>query len=97
MTATLHLAFSDISTLGTALRSGQTTSLYLTEFFLERLDRLGHKWRAVAALDQEGARVDARRADALLSNGQDLGSLHGIPFAVKDVFAIVSSMSRRRS
>lgn len=87
MTATVQLAFSDLSTLGTALRTGQTTSLNLTEFFLERLDRLGHKWRAVAALDPQGARDNARNADAMLASGQDLGCLHGIPFAVKDIFA----------
>lgn len=87
MTAALTLAFSDLPTLGTALRSGQTTSLVLTELFLGRLDRLGRKWRAVAAIDPEGAREAARSADALLSQGRDLGPLHGIPFAVKDILA----------
>lgn len=87
MTAVPEPAFSDLATLGTALRSGQTTSLALTEFFLDRLDRLGRQWRAVAAIDPDGACEDARRADAAFAVGRDLGPLHGIPFAVKDIFA----------
>jgi aspartyl-tRNA(Asn)/glutamyl-tRNA(Gln) amidotransferase subunit A len=82
-------AFTTVKELGVLLRRGDVTSRQLTQFYLERLDRLGRRWRAVVSLDADGAIKAAEQADALLRDGTDLGPLHGLPYAVKDIFATV--------
>ena len=81
------LSTAGLRVLGHMLRAGETTSVALTEFYLARLDGPGRTLNAVAALDPDGAHSAAAKADAELANGRDRGPLHGIPFAVKDIFA----------
>lgn len=80
-------SFCDLASLGAGLRRGVWSSRDLTAFFLWRLDTIGRHWNAIASLDTEGALEAADRADAMLARAEDLGPLHGIPFAVKDIFA----------
>jgi len=80
-------AFASIRRLGRGLRRGDYTSLELTEFFLDRLQRLGPRFNAVATVTGELARTEARRADSELSAGRDRGPLHGIPYGAKDLLA----------
>ncbi|MDO9415519.1 amidase [Pararhizobium sp.] len=80
-------SFCDLASLGAGLRKGIWSSRDLTAFFLGRLDTIGRHWNAVASLDAEGALDTADRADAMLARAEDLGPLHGIPFAIKDIFA----------
>lgn len=80
-------SFCDLASLGAGLRKGIWSSRDLTAFFLGRLDTIGRHWNAVASLDAIGAIKAADKADAMLARAEDLGPLHGIPFAVKDIFA----------
>ena len=80
-------AFASIRRLGRGLRRGDYTSLELTEFFLDRLERLGPRYNAVATVTGTLARREARRADTELAAGRDLGPLHGIPYGAKDLLA----------
>ena len=80
-------SFLDLASLGAGLRKGVWSSRDLTAFFLGRLDTIGRRWNAVAALDAVDAINAADKADAMLARSEDLGPLHGIPFAVKDIFA----------
>ena len=82
-----RLAFASIRKLGKKLRDGKFSSVELTEFFLERLERLGPKFNAVATVTTELALAQARQADRELADGQDRGPLHGIPCGVKDLLA----------
>jgi len=82
-----HHAFASIRTLAQGLRQGDFTSLQLTEFFLDRLERLGPNYNAVATVTGQLARQQAKDADTELAAGKDRGSLHGIPFGVKDLLA----------
>ena len=80
-------AFAPIRRLAKGLRKGDFTSLELTEFFLDRLERLGPKFNAVATVTGALARREARQADTELAAGRDRGPLHGIPYGVKDLLA----------
>ncbi|MHC4875575.1 MAG: amidase [Planctomycetota bacterium] len=80
-------AFLSVRELAKRLRDGQFSSRELTEFFLERLDRLGPQLNAVTVVTRELAIVEAERADHELADGKDRGLLHGIPYGVKDLFA----------
>src|SRR5262245_53968462 len=80
-------AFKSIAELGRLLRQKEVTSLELTNYFLERLNRLGEQYHAVVTITSDLATEQARRADELFANGKDLGPLHGIPCGVKDLLA----------
>jgi Asp-tRNA(Asn)/Glu-tRNA(Gln) amidotransferase A subunit family amidase len=82
------LAFYTVGQLAALLRQGDLTSVALTEFFLDRLKRYGDTLECVITLLEDRALAQARRADAELAAGQDRGPLHGIPFGVKDLFAL---------
>ena len=81
------LAFASVRELGAGLRGGRFTSLELTEFFLERLERLGPEYNCVVTVTRERAIKHAKQADADLADGTDRGPLHGIPWGAKDLLA----------
>jgi len=67
-----------------AIRSGELTSVELTEAVLRRARITESHLHAYLTLDQEGARSAAEKADAALAAGEDSGPMHGIPIAFKD-------------
>src|SRR2546427_6044507 len=69
-----------------ALRARKVSSVELTTAALERIRSLNPKLNAIQTLMEESALEGARQADEELSKKIDLGPLHGIPIAVKDVF-----------
>lgn len=83
----LQLAYASIRRLGAGLRDGELTSVELTEFFLERLERLGAEYNCVVSVTRKRALENAKQADRDLANGLDHGPLHGIPYGVKDLLA----------
>jgi Asp-tRNA(Asn)/Glu-tRNA(Gln) amidotransferase A subunit family amidase len=70
------------------LRSGELTVVELVDRCLERIELLEGRVRAWVMVDAAGARLEARRLDALLDDGEDLGPLHGIPVGIKDLFDV---------
>src|SRR6185312_2984470 len=52
----------------------------------ERIAALDGRLNSFVLVDAEGARRAARQADAALKRGKRLGPLHGIPFALKDIY-----------
>ncbi len=73
--------------VGRKLRSGETTAVALTECMLERIDAYNGRLNAYVTVTASLAREQARKADEELSRGHDRGPLHGVPVAVKDIFA----------
>lgn len=83
----LEWAFASVRELGDRLRRKEMTSVALTEFFLERLERLGPTFNAVVTITRDRALREAQQADRELAAGQDRGPLHGIPYGAKDLLA----------
>jgi aspartyl-tRNA(Asn)/glutamyl-tRNA(Gln) amidotransferase subunit A len=81
------LAFAPLATLGARLRSGVFSSVELTKFFLDRLEKYGPKYNCVVTITRELALKHAAEADAELKSGKDRGPLHGIPYGGKDLLA----------
>lgn len=79
--------YATISEAGAKLRSGETTAAALTQMMLERIEVLNGTLNAYITVTADLAREQARQADAELQQGLDRGPLHGIPVAVKDLFA----------
>lgn len=76
---------TSIAELGRHLRSGEVSTVELTETTLEQLDSEGRSLNAVATLTGERALAEARRAADELRRGIDRGPLHGIPYGAKDL------------
>ncbi len=83
-----ELAFYSIHQLGSLLRNKSITSEALTRFFLERIKKYGDSLQCVVNLTEDIAFEQARQADADFNSGVDRGSLQGIPYGLKDLFAV---------
>jgi Asp-tRNA(Asn)/Glu-tRNA(Gln) amidotransferase A subunit family amidase len=81
------VAFWPVTKLAELIRTGQVTSVELTELYLARLRRHGPTLEAVITLTDELALRQARRADAELAAGHYRGPLHGIPWGAKDLLS----------
>jgi len=81
------LAFASVRELAAKLRSGDVSSMQLTSYFLDRLEKLGPVYNAVATVTRDLALAQAKQADNELKQGRDLGLLHGIPYGAKDLLA----------
>jgi Asp-tRNA(Asn)/Glu-tRNA(Gln) amidotransferase A subunit family amidase len=82
------LAFYSIPELAGLIRSKQVTSVELTKFFIERLKKWGDTLECVITLTEDTALAQAARADEEIKNGKYRGLLHGIPYGLKDLFAV---------
>src|SRR5438105_5706868 len=80
--------YATIDELGAMLRSKQISSVELTKFFLDRLEKFGAKLNAVVTITRDRALDEAKRADAEIASGNHRGRpLLGIPYGVKDLLA----------
>jgi aspartyl-tRNA(Asn)/glutamyl-tRNA(Gln) amidotransferase subunit A len=75
-----------IAEAGAALRAGDVTSHALTEAALGQIAELDPLVHAFVLLTAERALADAERADADFAAGLDHGPMHGIPYALKDIY-----------
>ncbi len=82
------VAFWPLTHLAELVRTGQVTSVELTEMYLARLRRHASTLECVVTLTEERAMTSARRADAELAVGRYRGPLHGIPWGAKDLLAV---------
>lgn len=79
--------FSSISELATQLKARRISPVELTEGYLDRLEKLGPRLGAVAAVMRESALKEARTAEREIRAGRYRGALHGIPYGAKDLLA----------
>lgn len=73
--------------LARAIKGRQLSSEEVVQAFLERIATHDPSTNAFAFVDAEQALDAARSADAAVRDGDELGLLHGVPVAVKDVIA----------
>jgi len=82
------LAFLPVTHLARLVETRQVTPSELTELYLSRLTRYDPMLHCVVSLTPELARAQAKQADAEIAAGKYRGPLHGIPFGLKDLFAV---------
>ncbi|MGH7077089.1 MAG: amidase [Acetobacteraceae bacterium] len=75
-----------IAEAGRALRAGRLSSVALTRHTLARIDENNDRLHAFVQVGRARALADAARADQELAAGADRGPLHGIPYALKDIY-----------
>jgi amidase len=69
----------------TRLRRREISAVELMEAHLRQIERRNPTINAIVTLDAERALAGARAADRAIARGEDLGPLHGLPIAHKDL------------
>lgn len=82
------LAFYSLPQLASLILNKKISSVELTKFFVERLKKWGDTLECVITLTEELALKQAKQADEELKTGIYRGPLHGIPYGLKDLFAV---------
>nr|WP_244605593.1 amidase [Halorussus marinus] len=70
--------------LASEIRTGRLSALALLESTLERIGAIDDL-NAFITITEKSARERAHAADAAAARGEDLGPLHGVPVAIKDL------------
>ena len=83
-----ELAFYSVEQLASLIKNKKISSLALTKFFIERIKKWGDTLQCVISIQEGMAYAQARKADAELAQGKYRGLLHGIPYGLKDLFAV---------
>ena len=86
MSNSLHT--KTITELAVAISARQLSPVELTEALLARIESLNPSLNAFNLVFAERALAEARAAETLVMAGRYLGPLHGVPYAVKDIFDI---------
>jgi len=83
-----ELAFYPVTDLAWLIKNRKITSEQLTRLSLDRLKKYGPKLHCVVTLTEDLALKQARQADLEITSGHYRGPLHGIPYGLKDLFAV---------
>ena len=82
------LAFYSITQLASLIKNKKISSVELTKFFIERLKKFGDTLQCVISITEDIAMTEAIQADKEIAAGKYRGPLHGIPYGLKDLFAV---------
>lgn len=82
------LAFYSIEQLASLIKNKKISSLELTKFFIERIKKWGDTLQCIISIQEDIAYQQAKKADEEIAKGQYKGLLHGIPYGLKDLFAV---------
>ena len=82
----IPLAYKPITELAHLIRTQQLSPVELADLYLERIGQFDGELKSYITVLPEIARQEALEAERALSDGSELGPLHGIPLAYKDEF-----------
>ena len=82
------LHYQTITDVADGIRKGEITSTQLVQNYLDRIKSLDGQLNAFRLTCPERALEQAAAADRQIRDGKDSGILHGIPYAVKDLFDV---------
>jgi Asp-tRNA(Asn)/Glu-tRNA(Gln) amidotransferase A subunit family amidase len=83
-----ELAFMSIAELAYLVKNKKISSVDLTSFFINRIKKYGDTLQCVISITEEIAMAQAKNADEEITAGKYRGPLHGIPYGLKDLFAV---------
>lgn len=70
--------------LGKLMKQKELSPVEVVNAFLGRIDNLNTKWNAFVTINEQ-AIEEAKKAEESILKGEQLGKLHGIPIAIKDL------------
>lgn len=80
--------YSTAREMAAAVREKHVSARELLELHLARIDEVNGPVNALVNLDPDRARQQAADADDRLARGEEVGPLHGLPFAFKDTHQV---------
>lgn len=83
-----ELAFYSILQLASLIKNKKISSVDLTRFFIGRLKKYGDSLQCNVSFTEDIALQQATLADKEIAGGKYRGPLHGIPYGLKDLFAV---------
>jgi len=84
----IDLQKADAVATATAIRNGEISAKAVVSAALERIATHDRAFNCFTAVTAETALADAERVDKAIFQGENLGTLAGVPFAVKNLFDI---------
>lgn len=88
-----EIAFLPVHKLSAFIHAKKITSARLTDIYLRRLNDLNPKLLCAVSILDDSARKEAAAMDAELKAGKSRGPLHGIPYGIKDLFAVKGTIT----
>ncbi len=82
------LPYDTIATSAAEVGAGHLSPVAYAEALLGRIAALDERLHSFIRVMPERALAQARAAESALKSGADLGPLHGIPYAAKDLFDV---------
>ena len=86
----LHASTAQIAA---QIRKGELSPVELIEMTLDAIDQCEPRLNAFITVFREESLERARQVETEIRNGQDLGPLHGIPIALKDIIYVEGTRS----
>jgi aspartyl-tRNA(Asn)/glutamyl-tRNA(Gln) amidotransferase subunit A len=83
----------DVTRLSDLLHAGELSPVELTEHALDRIAELDDHLHAFVTVTRDRALTEAAKAERELAAGERRGPLHGIPYAVKDLFDVAGEVT----
>ena len=80
------LCYESTVSLARRIRAGEVSPLDAVNAYLERIDRVDPRVHSYLHVAADHALQAARRAEEALARSVEVGPLHGVPVAVKDLF-----------
>lgn len=90
------IIFSDATGLAERIRTKELSPVEVVKAHLDRIQAVDPKINAIVAV-AEGAIEEAKKAEAAILAGEDVGPLHGVPFTVKDSIDTAGVLTQRGS
>jgi len=92
------ICFMSAVDLANEIRNGSLSAKHVMEVFLNQIDRLNPELNAIPTLiPREQSLESAALADERLASGEQLGPLHGLPIAIKDLADVAGIHTSRGS
>src|SRR5262245_3023063 len=83
---TEELAYLSATEVAARIRRREISPVEVMEATITRIEKRNPSLNALVFTDFESARKEAAKAEALLMSGIEIGGLHGVPAAIKDLF-----------
>ena len=86
-----ELPWLGVLDLAAAIAARRLSPVEVVRALLARIEQHDGRLRSYLAVFADSALEQARTAEATVVSGRPLGPLHGVPFAVKDLFAVAGT------
>ena len=86
--ATSEICKSTATELAQRIRAKELSSVEVVEAHIARIEEVNDEINALVVPQFDEAREAAKKADAVLASGDQVGPLHGVPISIKEFFDV---------